>query len=146
MLLIYPFLETPDENTDIFEGGDEAIEPKIDLLKDRASNSAALEEKVWGDSRATVKTELFMNDSPVTREILEEHENTPIKVYIKIEASSLKGRVIWESIDQIELGPLYLVQFGPIHKQIYKIASIAFHFWMFEPAQKTCVTYEYYCQ
>ena len=96
MLLIYPFLETPDENTDIFEGGDEAIEPKIDSLKDRASavQSAALEEKVWGDSRATVKTELFMNDSPVTREILEEHENTPIKVYIKIEASSLKGRVI----------------------------------------------------
>ena len=97
LLLIYPYLETPDENTDtftLFEGGDEAIEPTIDSLKDKASNSAVLEEKVWGDSRATVKTELFMNGSPVTREILEEHENTPIKVYIKIEASSLKGRVI----------------------------------------------------
>ena len=102
MLLIYPFLETPDENTDTFEGGDEAIEPKIDSLKDKASNSAALEEKVWGDSRATVKTELFMNGSPVTREILEEHENTPIKVYIKIEASSLKGGVIWESMYVLE--------------------------------------------
>ena len=93
-----PFLETPDENTGTFEGGGEAIEPTIDSLKDKASNSAALEEKVWGDSRATVKTELFMNGAPVTREILEEHENTPIKVYIKIEASSLKGGVIWESM------------------------------------------------
>ena len=77
----------PDDNTDTF--AIDATEPKIDSIKDKASNSA-----VWGDSRATVKTELFMNGSPVTKEILEEHENSPIKVYIKIEASSLKGVVI----------------------------------------------------
>ena len=87
----------PVVNTDTFalvEGEDEAIDPKIDSIKDKASDSAALEGKVWGDSRATVKTELFMNGAPVTKEILEEHENTPIKVYIKIEASSLKGGVV----------------------------------------------------